>query len=129
MSFVPYEWQTRFLKIYNGKGVVKAFAGTGKTYATILLLKDRKYNNCIVAVPTRKLRNQWNEELKKYGVTNTFVETFHILSKDRSAGLKTDISSSVKSFSLNEIPVLNDALFRTFCIFSFEIFFNTLSVK
>jgi superfamily II DNA or RNA helicase len=74
--------------MYKGNGVVKAFAGTGKTYATILMLKKRKYKKIIVAVPTRKLKNQWIEELKKYQVKNTFVETFHMLSKKKSKGLK-----------------------------------------
>lgn len=91
MTFVPYEWQNRLLKVYKGRGVVKAFAGTGKTFATILLLRDRKYRRVIVAVPTRKLKNQWIDELKKYGLANVVVETFHILSKQRSRGLKCDI--------------------------------------
>lgn len=91
MTLTPYEWQNRFIKKYKGEGVVKAFAGTGKTYATILLLKDRNYKKIIVAVPTRKLKNQWIEELNKYKVKNVVVETFHILSKDRSAGLACDI--------------------------------------
>jgi len=89
--FVPYDWQGRLLKKYDGNGVVKAFAGTGKTFATILLLKERKYRKVIVAVPTSKLRSQWKSELKKYGLENVQVETFHILSKDRSFGLKCDI--------------------------------------
>ena len=91
MTFTPYDWQNRLLKIYKGKGVVKAFAGTGKTYATILLMKDRGYSNIIVAVPTRKLKNQWMNELEKNKVKNVYVETFHILSKDKSAGLNCDM--------------------------------------
>ncbi len=91
MRMEPYDWQKRLLKIYRGKGVIKAFAGTGKTYATILLLKDRKYKKNIVAVPTRKLKNQWTEELNKFKVKNTIVETFHILSKERSKGITCDI--------------------------------------
>jgi len=91
MSFEPYEWQSRFVRIYRGSGVVKAFAGTGKTYAAILLIKDRKYEKVIVGVPTRKLKNQWINELEKYGLNNVIVETFHILSKPRSKGLKCDI--------------------------------------
>lgn len=91
MTLEPYEWQKRFLKIYNGKGIIKAFAGTGKTYAAILLIKDRKYKNVIVAVPTRKLRDQWKEELEKYKVNNALVETFHILSKPRCKGLRCDL--------------------------------------
>jgi superfamily II DNA or RNA helicase len=91
MAFVPYEWQNRLIKIYRGNGVIKAFAGTGKTYASILLLKDRGYKKIIVAVPTRKLKNQWIEELKKHGLKNVIVETFHILSKEKSSGLKCDI--------------------------------------
>lgn len=91
MTFVPYEWQNRLIRIYKGKGVIKAFAGTGKTYASILLLKDRSYKKIIVAVPTRKLKNQWIDELKKYGLNNVIVETFHILSKEKSLGLKCDI--------------------------------------
>ena len=90
MRYAPYEWQKRLIKIYTGNGVVKAFAGTGKTYATILLIKDRKYQNILVAVPTRKLKSQWTEELKKHRVNNAVVETFHILSKERSSGLKCD---------------------------------------
>lgn len=88
---IPYDWQKRFLQVYKGTGVIKAFAGTGKTYATILLLKARDYKNPIVAVPTRKLKTQWSEELQKYGVSNVLVETFHILSKEKSKGLKCDI--------------------------------------
>jgi len=91
MTLNPYDWQKRLLKIYKGKGVIKAFAGTGKTYASILLIKQRNYKKVIVSVPTRKLKKQWNEELKKYNVKNTTVETFHILSKDRSYGLKCDL--------------------------------------
>jgi len=91
MTLVPYEWQNRFVRLYKGKGVVKAFAGTGKTYAAILLIKKRKYKRIIVAVPTRKLKNQWTEELHKYGVKQTIVETFHILSKERSKGIKCDL--------------------------------------
>jgi len=91
MTFTPYDWQNRLIRIYKGKGVVKAFAGTGKTYATILLLKDRNYGKIIVAVPTRKLKHQWINELEKHKVINVAVETFHILSKERSSGLKCDI--------------------------------------
>jgi len=91
MVLVPYDWQTRFLGVYRGKGVVKAFAGTGKTYAAILLIKDRGYKKIIVAVPTRKLKTQWTEELNKHGVDRVVVETFHILSKDKSRGLKCNI--------------------------------------
>ena len=83
MTLSPYKWQKRFVKKYKGKGVVKAFAGTGKTYAAILLMKDRGYKKIIVAVPTRKLKNQWTEELHKHGVKQAVVETFHILSKER----------------------------------------------
>lgn len=91
MKFTPYEWQNQLLKIYKGSGVVKAFAGTGKTYATILLIKNRGYKNILIAVPTRKLKSQWAEELKKHDVENAIVETFHILSKERSKGINCDI--------------------------------------
>jgi len=91
MKFEPYEWQSRMVRIYRGKGVVKAFAGTGKTYSTILLVKDRGYKNVIVAVPTRKLKAQWTEELKKNDLEFVNVETFHILSKERSKGLKCEL--------------------------------------
>ena len=91
MTFVPYEWQNRLLRVYKGNGVIKAFAGTGKTYASILLFKNRGFRDIIVAVPTRKLRDQWMEELKKHHVNNAVVETFHILSKEKSSGLKCDI--------------------------------------
>ena len=91
MALKPYDWQNRLVRIYRGNGVIKAFAGTGKTYASILLLKDRGYKKVIVAVPTRKLKNQWTEELEKHGLRNINVETFHILSKEKSRGLKCDI--------------------------------------
>lgn len=91
MTYTPYEWQNQLVKIFKKKGVVKAFPGTGKTYATILLLKKNRYKSIIVAVPTRKLKHQWIEELKKHKVYNTVVETFHILSKQKSSGLKCDI--------------------------------------
>ena len=87
----PYEWQDKLLRIYKGKGVVKAFAGTGKTYATILLLKQRKYKKVIVGVPTRKLKKQWTEELQKHGLYDVIVHTFHILSKDKLKNLSCDI--------------------------------------
>lgn len=91
MTLNPYAWQKRLLKIYKGKGVIKAFAGTGKTFASILLMKEKNYKKIIIAVPTRKLKNQWLEELLKHGVKNADVDTFHILSKDRSAGIKCDL--------------------------------------
>jgi superfamily II DNA or RNA helicase len=91
MTLTPYDWQKRLVRIYRGKGVIKAFAGTGKTYASILLLKDRGYKKVIVAVPTRKLKNQWKEELEKYGLKSVTVETFHILSKERSRRLKCEL--------------------------------------
>lgn len=91
MVLKPYDWQRKFIRIYKDTGVVKAFAGTGKTYATILLIKDRKYEKVIVSVPTRKLKNQWNKELEKYGLKNVLVETFHILSKPKSKGLVCDL--------------------------------------
>lgn len=91
MGHIPYEWQNRFAETYDGKGVIKAFAGTGKTYATILLLRKREYKNIIIAVPTLKLKYQWIDELKKHSVNGAMVETFHILSKEKSSGLKCDI--------------------------------------
>ena len=91
MTIVPYEWQNRLLRIYKGNGVIKAFSGTGKTYASILLIKDKDYKKIIIAVPTRKLKNQWMEELKKHKVNNAIIETFHILSKEKVSGLKCDI--------------------------------------
>ena len=91
MKLKPYGWQNRLLKLYKGEGVIKAFAGTGKTCASILLMKDRDYKKIIVAVPTRKLKNQWAEELKKHDVENVMVETFHILSKERSSGLSCNL--------------------------------------
>lgn len=90
MAYNAYEWQNRLLKIFKDKGVVKAFPGTGKTYAAILLIKHNNYKHVIVAVPTRKLKNQWTEQLNKHKVFNAFVETFHILSKQKSSGLKCD---------------------------------------
>ena len=90
MAHTPHEWQNHLLKIFKEKGVVKAFPGTGKTYAAILLIKKNRYKDIIVAVPTRKLKHQWIEELKKHKVFNAVVETFHILSKQRSLGLKCD---------------------------------------
>jgi superfamily II DNA or RNA helicase len=91
MDYQPYEWQNRLIQIFRKNGVIKAFAGTGKTYASILLLKDRGYNKIIIAVPTKKLKQQWLEELKKHRVNNAIVETFHILSKKKSHGLNSDI--------------------------------------
>ena len=91
MVLNPHEWQNHLLKIFKKKGVVKAFPGTGKTYGAILLIKYKKYRKVIVAVPTRKLKSQWIEELKKYKIFNTVVETFHILSKQKSYGLKCDL--------------------------------------
>jgi len=91
MKIVAYEWQNRLIRIYKGKGVVKAFAGTGKTYAAILLIKNRGFKKTIVAVPTRKLKNQWIEEIEKYKVKNAVVETFHILSKEKSSNLKCEM--------------------------------------
>ena len=91
MTLTAYEWQKRLIRIYKGKGVVKAFAGTGKTYAAILLIKNRCFKKTIIAVTTRKLKNQWIEELKKHNVKNVLVETFHILSKERSSGLKCEM--------------------------------------
>lgn len=91
MSLQPYEWQKRLVRIYKGSGVVKGFAGTGKTFGAILLIKNKGYKDVIVGVPTNKLRNQWRKELFKHNVDNIIVETFHILSKDRSKGLECDL--------------------------------------
>jgi len=90
MTYTPHEWQNHLLKIFKDKGVVKAFPGTGKTYAAILLIKYNKYKDVIVAVPTRKLKHQWIDELNKHKVFNSVVETFHMLSKQKSSGLKCD---------------------------------------
>jgi superfamily II DNA or RNA helicase len=91
MNPIPYKWQERFLRVYKGNGVIKAFAGTGKTYATILLLKKGDYNKIIIGVPTRKLKHQWIEQIKKYNIANCVVETFHILSKEKSKNLSCEI--------------------------------------
>jgi len=91
MALNPHDWQNRLLKLFKDKGVVKAFPGSGKTYGAILLIKYNRYNNVIVAVPTRKLKHQWIEELNKHKVFNSVVETFHILSKQKSSGLKCDL--------------------------------------
>lgn len=91
MSFTPYEWQNRLIRVYKGSGVVKAFAGTGKTYASILLIKSRSYKQVVVAVPTRKLKSQWLDELKTHEVEDCLVETFHMLSKDKYKGLRCDL--------------------------------------
>jgi len=91
MSYKAYDWQKRLVRAYKGSGVVKGFAGTGKTYGTILLIKDRGYKNVIVGVPTNKLRNQWRKELEKNDLNFVKVETFHILSKERSKGLKCEL--------------------------------------
>jgi superfamily II DNA or RNA helicase len=90
MVFTPYAWQNHLLKVFKKNGVVKAFPGTGKTYAAILLIKKNKFKDVIIAVPTIKLKHQWIEELKNHNVFNAVVETFHILSKQRSFGLKCD---------------------------------------
>ena len=90
MACNPYEWQNNLLKIFKDKGVVKAFPGTGKTYGAILLIKYKKYKRVIVAVPTLKLKHQWIKELNKHKVFNAVVETFQILSKQKSSGLKCD---------------------------------------
>jgi len=91
MSFTPYDWQNRLIRIYRGSGVVKAFAGTGKTYASILLIKNRGYKRVVVAVPTRKLKSQWLEELSTHDVEGCIVETFHMLSKDKYKGLSCEL--------------------------------------
>ena len=91
MSFKPYNWQKRLVRIYKGKGVVKGFAGTGKTFGAILLIKNRDYNSVIVGVPTNKLRDQWRKELTEHDIENAKVETFHILSKERFKGIKCDL--------------------------------------
>ena len=91
MRFTPYDWQNRLVRVYKGRGVVKAFAGTGKTYASILLMKHRGYKQVVVAVPTRKLKSQWLEELERHGVKGCVVETFHMLSKEKYRGLRCDL--------------------------------------
>jgi superfamily II DNA or RNA helicase len=91
MNFKPYSWQKRLVRIYKGDGIVKGFAGTGKTLGAILVIKDRGYNNVIIGVPTNKLRVQWRKELKKYHIDNAMVETFHILSKEQAKHLKCDL--------------------------------------
>lgn len=90
MKVKPYPWQTKLSEIYQGKGIVEAAPGAGKTLGTILLIKKRKYNNILIAVPTLPLKKQWEAELVKQNVQATVkVETFHKLYKPEQASNQT----------------------------------------
>ena len=76
-----YPWQKKLLSLYNGCGIVKVAPGGGKTFGAIQLIKNKKYKNVIVAVPTLPLKSQWEKELKEHNVTAD-VHTYHYLSKN-----------------------------------------------
>lgn len=63
----------RWLKS-NGKGTVVAATGVGKTVIAIKCIQKvrSKYPDLsvLVVVPTTQLKDQWEEELKKWGVAN-----------------------------------------------------------
>lgn len=80
----PYTWQSKLLKIYKGKGIIKGAPGSGKTYGAILLIKDRNYTDILIAVPTLPLKKQWETELSNHNISAT-VETFHKLCKPKYA--------------------------------------------
>lgn len=84
MKMEKREWQHEFVKKYNGNGILEGFSGTGKTYASIMLIKKRKYRQVVVGVPTSYLRTQWYDEFLKHGIEYPeyypLVETFLTLS-------------------------------------------------
>lgn len=84
MKMEHREWQHTFVKKYNGNGILEAFAGTGKTYASIMLIKNNGYRQIVVGVPTKYLRRQWYDEFFKHGIEYPeyypLVETFITLS-------------------------------------------------
>ena len=79
---ILYNWQKQLIKDYKGKGIVKGVPGSGKTLGAIYLIKNRKYQNILIAVPTKALKGQWEKELAVNDIPAT-VETFHKLCKPK----------------------------------------------
>jgi len=79
-----YSWQKQLLKIYKGNGIVKGAPGSGKTIGAMSLIKNRNYDDVLIAVPTLPLKRQWEEELKKFNL-HARVETFHKLYKEKNS--------------------------------------------
>lgn len=59
------------------RGTLEAVTGFGKTYVSLLILKDLQDNKpdgtALVIVPTTNLKGQWEAGCRKLGITNTTV--------------------------------------------------------
>jgi len=69
---------SRFMQ-YGAVGVYYPF-GTGKSFLGIYVC-GRVKGAKLVVVPTITLKEQWNERLKQYGITDVAVETYHAFAK------------------------------------------------
>ena len=62
-------WQNQALKSWiknNGKGVIQAPTGSGKTFVGLKLMQSDKLYPFLVVVPTLELKSQWIKRVMKY---------------------------------------------------------------
>ena len=62
-------WQTQSLKAWtknNGKGVIQAPTGSGKTFVGLKLIESEKLLPILIIVPTVELLSQWKNRIMKY---------------------------------------------------------------
>lgn len=78
----------KWIKEFNGQGVLEACTGFGKTFTALLAIKrfqsKNPNHNVNIVVPTRPLKEQWEKQLESQGfnncyvyVVNTYIRSFH----------------------------------------------------
>lgn len=67
----------KHLYVNNG-GILCMPTGSGKTRTMLGFFKNVKYKNALIVVPSIELKNQWLQELEKYGI-KARVETYQYL--------------------------------------------------
>ncbi len=100
----PREYQQEAITNWvngNFQGFFEMATGTGKTFTGLfasLSLKE-KLSKCflLTLVPTISLAEQWNEEVKKVGYSNTIVVSSHHKDWDKA------LLSAINAFKLNTI--------------------------
>lgn len=70
----------------RAKGTFEGVTGFGKTFVAILIIQEmnskRPDRTAHVVVPTRYLKTQWEEKVKKFELKNVTVETVHTTVKN-----------------------------------------------
>ena len=68
-KIILLNWQNQALKSWienNGKGVIQAPTGSGKTFVGLKLMQGDKLYPFLVVVPTLELKTQWIKRVMKY---------------------------------------------------------------